>query len=136
VGRCWTVLHTPLVKQNDEKALHFHLAPKNAARIFSKAFLASMTQCFFGDMSTQTVTLKQVTWDTRGQDTLSGIITVTPALTTNFKSFTFSTLSGEFFRVQGFRDAFTPRFTYSGSHSSQQVKDLFQPGALLQFWEA
>ena len=87
-------------------------------------------------MSTQTVTLKQVTWDTRRQDTLSGIVTVTPALTTNFKSFTLSTLSGEFFRVQGFRDTFTLRFTYSGSHSSQQVKDLFQPGALLQFWEA
>ena len=87
-------------------------------------------------MSTQTVTLKQVTWDTRGQDTLSGIVTVTPALTTNFKSFTLSTLSGELFRVQGFRDAFTLRFTYSGSHSSQQVKDLFQPGALLEFWEA
>jgi len=31
---CWRVLHRLLVKQNDEKALHFHLAPKNAARIF------------------------------------------------------------------------------------------------------
>ena len=84
----------------------------------------------------QTATLKQVTWDTRGQDTLSGIVTVTPALTTNFKSFTLSTLSGETFKIQGFRDASTLRFTYSGSHSSQQVKDLFQPGALLIFGEA
>ena len=37
----------------------------------------------------QTVTLKQVTWD---QGTLSGIVTVTPALTKNFKSFTLSGL--------------------------------------------
>ena len=67
-------------------------------------------------MSTQTVTVKQVTWDTWGQDTLSGIVTVTPALTTNFKTFTLSTLSGELFRVQGSRNAFTLRFTYSGGH--------------------
>jgi hypothetical protein len=87
-------------------------------------------------MSTQTVTLKQVTWDQWGQDTLSGIVTVTPDLTRNFKSFT---LSGEAFRVHGFSNAFTLRFTYSGSHSnhsSQHVKNLFQPGALLEFWEA
>jgi hypothetical protein len=87
-------------------------------------------------MSTQTVTLKQVTWDTWGKDTLSGIVTVTPALTTNFKSFTLSTLSGEVFSVQGFKNVFTVHFSYSGSHSSQQVKDLFQPGALLIFGEA
>jgi hypothetical protein len=85
-------------------------------------------------MSIQTVTLKQITWDTWGQDTLSGIVTVTPALTRNFKAFTLSTLSGQLFMVQGFRNAFTLRFTYSGSHNSQQVKDLFQPGALLEFW--
>ena len=87
-------------------------------------------------MSTQTVTLKQVTWDTSGKDILSGIVTVTPALTTNFNSFTLSTLSGELFRVQGFSNAFTLHFSYSVSHSSQQVKDLFQPGALLRFGEA
>jgi hypothetical protein len=52
------------------------------------------------------------------------IVTVTPALTKNFKSFT---LSGEAFRVQGFSNAFTLHLGYSGSHSSQQVKDLFNP---------
>ena len=76
----------------------------------------------------QTVTLKQVTWDQRGQDTLSGIVSVTPALTTNFRTFM---LSGEVFSVQGFKNVFTVRFSYSGSQSSRHVKDLFQPGALL-----
>jgi hypothetical protein len=76
-------------------------------------------------MSTQTVTLKQVTWD---QGTLNGIVTVTPALTTRFRVFE---LNGERFSIQGFRDLSTFRFSYSGSHSSQHVKDLFQPGALL-----
>jgi hypothetical protein len=100
---------------------------------FGRCFSCGGTlRLFIEDMSTQTVTLKQVTWDT-GQGTLSGIVTVTPALTKNFKSFT---LSGEAFRVQGFSNAFTLHLGYSGSHSSQQVKDLFQPGALLEFGDA
>jgi hypothetical protein len=82
---------------------------------------------FIEDMSTQTVTLKQVTWDT-GQGTLSGIVTVTPALTKNFVSFT---LRGEMFSIPDFKDVFTVRFSYSGS--DHNVKDLFQPGALLRF---
>ena len=82
---------------------------------------------FFEDMS-QTVTLKQVTLDTWGQDTLSGIVTVTPAITTRPIVFE---LSGEVFNIKGFRDVNTFRFSYSGSQSSQHVKDLFQPGALL-----
>jgi hypothetical protein len=73
----------------------------------------------------QTVTLKQVTWD---QGTLSGIVTVTPALTTRPIAFE---LRGEVFNIKGFRDVNTFRFTYSGSQSSQHVKNLFQPGALL-----
>ena len=76
----------------------------------------------------QTVTLKQVTWDQWGKETLTGIVTVTPALTTRPIAFE---LSGEVFNIKGFRDVNTFRFTYSGSQSSQHVKDLFQPGALL-----
>jgi hypothetical protein len=76
----------------------------------------------------QTVTLKQVTWDQWGQDTLSGIVSVAPALTTRPIAFE---LSGEVFNIKGFRDVNTFRFSYSGSQSSQHVKDLFQPGALL-----
>jgi hypothetical protein len=79
-------------------------------------------------MSAQTVTLKQVTWDQSGQDKLSGIVSVTPALTTKPVGFE---LSGEWFNIRGFRDVNTFRFSYSGRQSSQHVKDLFQPGALL-----
>ena len=79
-------------------------------------------------MSTQTVTLKQVTWDQWGQETLSGIVTVTPAVTP--KPIVFE-LRGEVFNIKGFRDVNTFRFSYSGRRSSQDVKDLFQPGALL-----
>jgi hypothetical protein len=76
----------------------------------------------------QTVTLKQVTWDTWGQYTLTGIVTVTPAIT---EKPLHCELSGEVFDIQGFRDVNTFRFTYSGSQSSQYVKGLFQPGASL-----
>ena len=82
-------------------------------------------------MSTQTVTLKQVTWDQWGQATLSGIVTVTPAVTPSPQAPIVFELSGEVFNIQGFRDVNTFRFGYSGSHSRQHVKDLFQPGALL-----
>jgi len=76
----------------------------------------------------QTVTLKQVTWDRWGQYTLTGMVTVTPAITERPIVFE---VSGERFNIQGFRDVNTFRFTYSGSQSSQYVKGLFQPGALL-----
>ena len=127
MGRCWRVLHTLLVKQNDEKALHFHLAPKKCSKDILKSFSSVNDTIFFEDMS-ETVTLKQVTWDQWGQGTLSGIVTVTPALTTRPIVFE---LSGEVFNIKGFRDVNTFRFSYSGSQSSQHVKDLFQPGALL-----
>jgi len=84
-------------------------------------------------MSIQTVTLKQVTWDQWGQGTLSGIVSVTPALTRKPTAFE---LGGQVFNIKGFSDVNTLRFTYSGSHSSQQVKNLFKPGALLEFWSA
>jgi hypothetical protein len=79
-------------------------------------------------MSSQTVTLKQVTWDQWGQDTISGIVTVTPALTTRPLAFE---LGGERFDIKGFRDVDTFRFTYSGRRSSQYLQGLFQPGSLL-----
>ena len=92
-----------------------------------KSFSSVNDTIFLEDMS-QTVTLKQVTWDQWGQDTLSGIVSVAPALTTRPIVFE---LSGEVFNIKGFRDVNTFRFSYSGSQSSQHVKDLFQPGALL-----
>ena len=76
----------------------------------------------------QTVTLKQVTWDQWGKETLTGIVTVTPALTTRPIAFE---LSGERCDIRGFRDVDTFRFTYSGIRSSEYMKGLLQPGALL-----
>ena len=108
------------------------IALSSCAKKYTKDILKSFSSVndtiFFEDMSTQTVTLKQVTWDQWGQDTLSGIVTVTPAVTPSPIVFE---LSGEVFNIQGFRDVNTFRFSYSGSQSSQYVKDLFQPGALL-----